>query len=165
MMNWLIRRHDADPLRMKTATLWMTWFSAAACLGIACALAPIGRAAEEATDSAVAAPAAGAAGDAQTGPRIEGSQINGRWREGSRLVDQLGHFKSVGDRVTFVSTDGKLHFDCLENLGSERIGRTISDNPDQLEWSVCGVLTECHGTNYLLVTQAMLKTKAARTRR
>jgi hypothetical protein len=124
-----------------------------------------GQAADEAAVGAGAAPPATAAADGQSGPRIEGSQINGRWREGSRLVDQLGHFKSVGDRVTFSSTDGKLHFDCLENLGSERIGRTISDNPDQLEWSVCGVLTECHGTNYLLVTQAMLKTKAARTRR
>ena len=85
--------------------------------------------------------------------------MNSRWREGSRLVDQLGHFKAVGDRVTFFSTDSKLHFDCLENLGSERIGRTISDNPDQLEWSVCGVLTECHGANYLLVTQRCSRPK------
>src|SRR5260221_11590051 len=98
-------------------------------------------------------------------PRIEGGQVSGRWREGSRLIDQLGYFKVTGDHVTFVSTDGKLKFDGLENLAIERIARTIGDSPDQLEWSISGTITEYRGANYLLVTQAVLKTKGTRSRR
>ncbi len=96
---------------------------------------------------------------------IEGAQVGGRWREGSRLVDQLGFFKLTGDRITFISTDGKLRLDGLENLASERVARAIGDSPDQLEWSVSGVITEYRGTNYLLVTQSMLRTKSTGTRR
>jgi hypothetical protein len=105
------------------------------------------------------------AADAAPAPQIEGGQVNGRWREGSRLVDRSGSFKLAGDRVTFVSSDGKLKFDGLENLAIERIARTIADSPDPLEWSISGLITEYRGANYLLVTQAVLKTKAGRVRR
>ncbi|HEV2971793.1 MAG TPA: hypothetical protein VGY55_17600 [Pirellulales bacterium] len=98
-------------------------------------------------------------------PHIEGGQVNGRWREGSRLIDKLGYFKLTGDRATFISSDGKLKFDGLENLAIERIARTIGDSPDPLEWSISGIITEYRGANYLLVTQAVLKTKATRARR
>ncbi len=107
-------------------------------------------------------PAAKPAADA---PRIEGGQVNGRWREGSKLNDQTGNFKLTGDRVTFVATDGKLKFLCLENLCIERVSRVISDSPDQLEWSVSGLITEYRGANYLLATQAVLRTKSDRLRR
>ncbi len=117
-------------------------------------------AAEPTAPSDKAAPAT-----TETGPRIEGSQIGGRWREGSRMIDQLGSFKNSGDRVIFFANDGKTRFDCLDNLASERVGHTISDNPDQLEWLVSGTLTESHGSNFLLITQAVLKTKSARPRR
>jgi hypothetical protein len=103
--------------------------------------------------------------DPAAAPQIEGGQVNGRWREGSRLIDKLGYFKVAGDRATFVSSDGKLKFDGLENLAIERISRTIGDSPDPLEWSISGIITECRGANYLLVTQAVLKTKATRARR
>src|SRR5271166_5516239 len=62
-----------------------------------------------------------AATDSASPPHIEGGQVNGRWREGSRLVDQMGSFKLAGDRVTFISSDGKLKFDGLENLAIERV--------------------------------------------
>jgi hypothetical protein len=120
-------------------------------------------------DAAVEQPAdSGAkpsATDAASAPHIEGGQVNGRWREGSRLNDQVGAFKLTGDRVTFISSDGKLKFDGLENLAIERIARTIADSPDQLEWTISGLITEYRGSNYLLVTQAVLKTKATRARR
>jgi hypothetical protein len=106
-----------------------------------------------------------AAADAGSPPHIEGGQVNGRWREGSRLVDQAGSFKLAGEHVIFISSDGKLKFDGLENLAIERIARTIGDSPDQLEWSISGLVTEYRGANYLLVTQAVLKTKGARARR
>ncbi len=96
---------------------------------------------------------------------MEGGQAGSRWREGSRLVDQVGSFKLAGERATFVSTDGKLKFDCLENLCAERVMRTITDSPDPLQWSVCGVVTECRGSNYLLLTQAVLKSAGDRPRR
>jgi hypothetical protein len=121
------------------------------------------------TDSAVEHPADSApkppAADSASSPHIEGGQVNGRWREGSRLVDQMGSFKLAGDRVTFISSDGKLKFDGLENLAIERVARAIADSPDQLEWSISGLITEFRGSNYLLVTQAVLKTKAGRARR
>jgi hypothetical protein len=108
---------------------------------------------------------AAAAKPAADAPRIEGGQINGRWREGSKLNDQAGNFKLTGDRVTFVAVGGKLKFLCLENLCIERVSRVISDSPDQLEWSVSGVITEYRGANYLLATQAVLRTKSDRLRR
>ncbi len=91
--------------------------------------------------------------------RVEGAQVAGRWREGSRLIEQLGSFKLTGDRITFISSDGKLRMDCLENLASERTAHIIGDSPDPLLWTVSGVITEYRGTNYLLLSQCMLKTK------
>jgi hypothetical protein len=129
---------------------------------------PATSATAKATDASVAGPRSAAEkpdGDSPGTPRIEGGQVSGRWREGSRLIDQLGYFKVTGDHVTFVSSDGKLKFDGLENLAIERIARTIGDSPDQLEWSICGAITEYRGANYLLVTQAVLKTKGTRSRR
>ncbi len=105
------------------------------------------------------------AGGEQSAARVEGGQVNGRWREGSRLVDQHGYFKVSNEHVTFISSDSKLRFDALENLAVERIARTIGDSPDQLEWSISGTITECRGSNYLLISQAVLKSKSSRARR
>jgi hypothetical protein len=116
---------------------------------------------ERSSSHQAAAPTA----DQDNKPRIEGGQVNGRWREGSRLIDQVGSFRVTGDHVTFTSSDGKLKFEGLENLAIERIARTIGDSPDQLEWTISGIITEYRGANYLLVTQAVLKTKATRPRR
>ncbi len=125
---------------------------------------PVGSAAQEASPPP-STPAAAAAKPAADAPRIEGGQVNGRWREGSKLNDQTGNFKLTGDRVTFVAADGKFKFLCLENLCIERVSRVISDSPDQLEWSVSGLITEYRGANYLLATQAVLRTKSDRLRR
>jgi hypothetical protein len=108
----------------------------------------------------LADPSAGSSA-ASTG-RMEGGQTGGRWREGTRMIDEIGSFRHAGDRVTFVSADGKLKFDCLENLCMERVGRVIGDSPDVLQWSASGVITECAGTNYLLLSQAALKAPPSR---
>ena len=47
----------------------------------------------------------------------------------------------------------------LPNLNLERIVRAIRDDPDQLVWSASGSITEYQGSNYLLVTRAVLKSK------
>jgi hypothetical protein len=100
---------------------------------------------------------------AQHVPRIEGGQVNGHWREGTRLIDQPGQFKITGDRVSFISSDGSLRFECLENLCGQRIARMVADSPETLIWSVTGDLSEYRGVNFLLLTQAVLKPRSPRS--
>ncbi len=94
-----------------------------------------------------------------TAGQIEGHLTGGRWREGTKMVDIGGQFRVTGDRVTFFSVDGKSRFACLENLNSERIARMVSESPDSLEWVIQGTITEFRQENYLLVTQAVLRTR------
>jgi hypothetical protein len=93
-------------------------------------------------------------------PAAPGGQ---RQREGTSLVDVAGHFKLTGDRATFYTSDGSGRYGGLENLNLERIALLVSENPNQLEWSVSGTITEYRGANYLLITRAILKSKVAAT--
>ena len=86
-------------------------------------------------------------------------QTDGRMREGTEVVDQLGHFRVTGARVTFFTDDGQGRFVVLENLNLERIARTIADNPEQLQWGVTGTITEYRGANFLLLRRAALKSQ------
>jgi len=81
-------------------------------------------------------------------------------REGTEVVDQPGSFKLVGDRALFLTNDGKHRWCTLENLGLERIVRTVADSPEQLEWNVTGTITEYRGNNYLLIRRASLRNRA-----
>lgn len=83
-----------------------------------------------------------------------------RVREGA-LLDTTGYFKVTGDRALFTTADGSARFTGLENLNLERIAIAVSESPDPLLWSVTGTVTEFRGTNYLLVTRALLKNKPA----
>jgi hypothetical protein len=95
--------------------------------------------------------------------QIDGYLAGGRWREGSRLVDVAGRFKTSGERVAFHAADGKSRFPCLENLNSERVARIVAESPpESLEWIVQGTLTEFRNENYLLVTQAVISSRAVR---
>jgi hypothetical protein len=80
-----------------------------------------------------------------------------RMREGTKVEKLAGYFKLTGDRVTFYPAEGKQHFGGLENLALERIARTVKDSPSQLNWIITGTITEYRGSNYLLVTHAVLK--------
>jgi len=84
-----------------------------------------------------------------------------RLREGTSLVDVPGYFKMMGDRATFYTADDKERFGGLENLNLERIAVAMDETPDQLDWIVSGTITEYRGSNHLLVTRAVLKTKPA----
>ena len=99
------------------------------------------------------------------GGQIEGYLAGGRWREGSKLVDVPGLFKISGDRVAFCSLDEKSRFACLENLNSERVSRIVGESPESLEWSVQGTITEYKSENYLLVTQAVIRSRGGRETR
>jgi hypothetical protein len=83
----------------------------------------------------------------------------GRQREGTSLVDSVGSFKISGDRATFYGEDGRTRLVGLENMNLERVTATITENPDQLTWSVSGMVTEYRGANYLLISRAILKSK------
>jgi len=85
-----------------------------------------------------------------------------RLREGTRLVDQIGTFKLSADRAAFTTADRQNRFKGLPNLNLERIVRTLRDQPEQLVWSVSGTVTEYQGTNYILITRAVLKSKQSR---
>lgn len=84
-----------------------------------------------------------------------------RIREGTEIVEKLGYFRVTGDRVTFLTDDGKQRLIALENLNLERIARAVADDPDKLQWSVTGTVTEYRGSNFLFVRRAVLKAKPA----
>ncbi len=85
-----------------------------------------------------------------------------RTREGTQIVDQLGHFRMTGDRVAFFATDGQHRMVALENLNLERITRTVADDPDRLTWCVSGMVTEFRGANFLLIDRATIKDRTPR---
>jgi hypothetical protein len=97
------------------------------------------------------------------GGKIDGYLAGGRWREGSKLLDIAGQFKVSGDRVAFHAADGKSRFACLENLNSERVARIVAESPDSLDWTIQGTITEFRNENYLLLTQAVIKSRSTRT--
>src|SRR5262245_55650398 len=86
-----------------------------------------------------------------------------RAREGTPLTEARGSFELVGDRVIFVPAGGGDSLRVLENLALERVVRELGDGRDQRDWEVAGILTEYHGSNYLLVTRAVVKAPPAPT--
>lgn len=92
-----------------------------------------------------------------THPKSAPPQPNLRVREGTEIVDQLGHFRITGGRVIFFTANGKRRYVGLENLNLERIVRTLADSPQPLQWRVTGTVTEYRGANFLLVRRAILK--------
>jgi hypothetical protein len=86
-----------------------------------------------------------------------------RLREGTELVDQVGHFEPAGQRLLFVTQRGEIRLLGLENLNLERIARTVAGSPGRVDWLVTGTVTEYRGGSFLLVERAVVKT-VARTR-
>jgi hypothetical protein len=110
------------------------------------------------------APASNAANDdiRRTEPATAGGNStalpsNLRVREGTEIVDELGHFRVSGGRILFFSADGKRRLVGLENLNLERVTRTIAESPQTLQWGVTGTITEYRGANFLSVRRAILK--------
>lgn len=81
-----------------------------------------------------------------------------RIREGTLLVDRPGQFLRSAGRLTFQTLDDE-RFIALENLALERVAQQIQDDPEPLEWSVSGMVTEYSSANYLLVTRAVLRAR------
>lgn len=83
-------------------------------------------------------------------------------REGTGLESVRGRFRSTGDTADFVDKEGR-RFGGLRNLNLQRIIQALraSRNPEQLEWSVSGAVTEFEGNNYLLITRAIRRSPIA----
>ncbi|MBN2477143.1 MAG: hypothetical protein JXB62_21220 [Pirellulales bacterium] len=144
-------RTTANPSRARKAILLWT---AAPLLGVALAASqapePTGddpRLSRPTTGESAAAPAANVQ----------------RIREGTEIVDQTGHFQMAGDRVVFFTEDGQGGYVALENLNLERIAQAIAENPEKLQWSVTGTMTEYRGANYLFVRRAIQKSRIEST--
>jgi hypothetical protein len=96
------------------------------------------------------------------GHQVESTGISwSRFREGSKVTDELGEFQMTADRFNFHLQSDKRSIRVLENLSLERVARTLEDDPSPRMWSVSGVVTEFRGENYLLITRAVLKPRQA----
>ena len=93
----------------------------------------------------------------QTSPVGTGDRV----REGTPLETQ-GSFKLTGDRIMFYASSDNRRFGTLENLNLERISKAVSESSETLEWSVSATVTEFQGTNFLLISRAVLKSKPQR---
>ena len=89
----------------------------------------------------------------------KGSEVVERKREGAKF-DGAGRFEVTGDRVSFYPAEGQESFRVLENLALERVARVQGETREPREWLVLGVFTEYQGTNYLLLTRAVVKQPA-----
>lgn len=81
-----------------------------------------------------------------------------RLREGSRLNNVVGRFRSTGDSLTFIDSENR-EIGGLPNLNLERISRMLqaADEPESITWSVSGTVTEFSGKNYLLISRAVFR--------
>ena len=88
------------------------------------------------------------------------SKSGKRVREGSQIVDWVGHFQLTGDGATFYPHDNRIKLDVLENLNLERIVRSFEgvadvDKTRAIRWRVSGAVTEFRGSYYLLISRAI----------
>ena len=90
-------------------------------------------------------------------PEGRSKKMADRAREGTEIVDRAGYFRTAGDRVIFFTVDGRDRFIVLENLNLERIAQAIADDPEQLQWTVTGSITEFCSDNFLIIHRAVVK--------
>jgi hypothetical protein len=88
----------------------------------------------------------------------DAATVTTRLREGGELTSVTGTFKSTGDRITFYPHDRSDSWRALENQTLERIWTVLQETSER-EWTVSGMVTEYRGSNYLLVTRAVVLTK------
>jgi hypothetical protein len=140
---------------------------AAACsLAVAQNREPTGSAANAPGNLPNGSPTAGGQGSPTSLPSSSGNSFASgskpveRLREGTRLTDVVGTFQSIGnDNVSFSLGGNKDSFRVLENLALQRINQVLDENRGPRQWIVSGLMTEYRGSNYLLVTKAVIDLK------
>lgn len=86
-----------------------------------------------------------------------------RQREGLRLNEIVGTFEEVGDsQFTFTPENSKESYRILENLALERIANVAAETASGQLWIVSGQLTEFRGSNYLLISRAVIRNTTPR---
>jgi len=100
-------------------------------------------------------PAAAAATAGSTG-----AKASERLREGTKLIDVVGTFQSIGgESVTFTpagSGTNKESFKVLENLALQRVSQELDGNKGARQWTVSAEITEYKGNNYLLLKRIVV---------
>lgn len=86
-------------------------------------------------------------------------QKKNRLREGAEVVDEIGSFEWVGDRLSFTPEKGDHAFKILENRMMERVVQAQENSTSKLIWVVTGNITEYRGGNYLLMKHVILDSK------
>lgn len=148
-MSSMTRRWSAGLLSGRPIYLTLALLS----LGFAIAMAR--DAGSQARETAPAAEAVVA--NSSLPPSANAAQSQKRLREGTVLVDMVGHFKRTGERATFYKSGSKHGMGVLENLNLQRVIEGITVNSDQLAWVVSGTVTEFKNRNYLLIDRVVLK--------
>ena len=79
------------------------------------------------------------------------------------MEDELGEFRDAGGRITFYPSNRKITLTVLESLALERVYTELEQRLERRRWSVSGTVTEYRGGNYLHISRAVMKPKAATT--
>lgn len=87
------------------------------------------------------------------------AQKKQRLREGAEIVDAIGTFEWVGDRLSFSADKEENVFKILENRMMERVVQTQESSTGDLVWVVTGTITEYRGGNFLLMRHVTLEGK------
>ncbi len=72
-------------------------------------------------------------------------------REGTRVESRTAECRAEGERLVLQMADSKRHITALENLASQRILKSVMDEPSDNQWIVTGSITEFQGRNFLLI--------------
>jgi hypothetical protein len=89
-----------------------------------------------------------------------GAKASERLREGTKLIDIVGTFQSIGgESVTFTPAgtgSNKDSFRVLENLALQRVSQELEGNKGARQWTVSAEVTEYKGNNYLLLKKIVV---------
>jgi hypothetical protein len=103
-------------------------------------------------------PRVGPPGPAVAGGSVAAGKGNERLREGTKLVDVTGTFQAAGaDSVSFLVNGNKESYRVLQNLALQRVSHSLEENRALRQWVVSGTITEYRGSNYLLLTKAVIQ--------
>jgi hypothetical protein len=86
-----------------------------------------------------------------------------RHREGTQVVGRRGRIERRGERFVFLGVEPPVQWMVLENLALERILRVVeTEESDNVEWTVDGMVTEFRGVNYLLLRRTVVRSAGER---
>src|SRR3972149_6899417 len=91
---------------------------------------------------------------------LTGNDESGGFDSDAQIQNQAGYFRITGARISFVPAENQHLFVGLENLILERVAQITAASSDQSQWIVSGVITQYRGTNFLLLSQAWLKSQS-----